>query len=1236
MKTIRLFKICLLITFFIPLQIVAQDSDGDGIVDTIDLDDDNDGITDLDECGTNVLVYPGLGELALFDATSPATPGSGVGVGATGTWFNAGSYLGTNFDVTLTVIDSSGNPEDFEFSESTNFPKIKMTSWSYSGSWYGFRMDFFIAGTATPLVIDIGIMFNDIDGSGSGGGLRIAESLVYDYHLSEGTLLDTSMSGGVLEVIPSWNYGNLSNLPEQAIVCIFDNVSTIDFKLKKEFQSSGYSFSTTQALLFPIPCADDMDTDGIPDYLDLDSDGDGCPDAMEGNGSYTYSDLTASAMNGGNSGVGYIGTAPDAIINNLGNIIDSNGVPNTDANSVTDDSQGIGGSQDGNINSCPVQIDFDGANDYVDFGDNHDFTGAFSLEAWVLQETAVTTGTIISKGDCKAGVGNKRGYHLVLNNSKPNLTWYNNAGSVQMNIVSPYAITNNRWYHIAATYDGAVAKLYVDGVEVISGSSANQPVNVSEKCILGASFNSDTPTVPKHYFNGFIDEVRIWNVGLSPNQIHEMMNQEIEQNGVNVRGKVIPLNISGELYWNDLLGYYPMRDDNANDKSSYLKNGTAINITTLELQTAPLPYKTKRAGVWGDTTLETPWLYGNSVWDAPNAMGVDGVTQINWNIVQTSHEIKSGDKNIMVLGLISDAANEKLIISDPNEVQDETNSGQSLRVTNYLELDGIIDLVGESQLLQDEGSILDQDSGGFLERDEQGTARGYNYNYWGSSVGAISSGIGTKGTGVSSINANYIISDVLSDGTNSATPQAINFQPAYTAADGAVTSPITISTYWLWKFNGLHDDYGSWESINENSSLLAGEGYTMKGTSGLAEITTNQNYVFRGKPYNGDIVLPIALNTDRLVGNPYPSAIDANEFILDNINSGEGRASSNIINGALYFWDHFSGATHYLSEYVGGYATYTLMGGVKAISNDVRINDNGDIGTKIPQRYITLNQGFFVIAALDSNVFNTTTTVTGGNVTFKNSQRVFKTEADDPSVSFKSVNVTNSNIESDREKFRLLIETPSGYYRQLLAGHDENTTNGFDLGYDAPLIENNAEDGFWMFNEGKFVIQAVNNFDIDQVLPLGVKVAEGGLMKFSLDGLENINDSQFVYLYDKETGVYRDLRVSDYEVNLSVGEYLNRFEIVFNNSVLDIVDNEIETIDVFYSNSENSIVINNPMQEKIESIEMFNVLGQTVYTFNILSNNTSHKLEANGLSAGGYIISMKTSKGNSMTKILVR
>ena len=119
---------------------------------------------------------------------------------------------------------------------------------------------------------------------------------------------------------------------------------------------------------------------------------------------------------------------------------------------------------------------------------------------------------------------------------------------------------------------------------------------------------------------------------------------------------------------------------------------------------------------------------------------------------------------------------------------------------------------------------------------------------------------------------------------------------------------------------------------------------------------------------------------------------DDEDFILDNTSTGAGRASTNIIDGALYFWEHFANATHNLAEYEGGYATRNLIDGVKAISNHILINASGVVGEKIPGRYIPVSQGFFVIAD------------TGGSISFKNSQRIFHKEGDSTSVFMKTNN----------------------------------------------------------------------------------------------------------------------------------------------------------------------------------------------------------------------------------------
>jgi hypothetical protein len=50
---------------------------------------------------------------------------------------------------------------------------------------------------------------------------------------------------------------------------------------------------------------------------------------------------------------------------------------------------------------------------------------------------------------------------------------------------------------------------------------------------------------------------------------------------------------------------------------------------------------------------------------------------------------------------------------------------------------------------------------------------------------------------------------------------------------------------------------------------------------------------------------------------------------------------------------------------------------------------------------------------------------------------------------------------------------------------------------------------------------------------------------------------------------------------------------------------------------------------------MLNILGQKVYDFSPMSNKVNLKLQTKELSPGGYIITVKTSKGRLSTKVLV-
>lgn len=85
----------------------------------------------------------------------------------------------------------------------------------------------------------------------------------------------------------------------------------------------------------------DTDIDGTPDYLDLDSDNDGCLDAIEGGAAITSSQLVTA------TGTVSVGLGSTASNQNLGNAVNANGVP-----TIVGGGQTVGDSANAAVNSC--------------------------------------------------------------------------------------------------------------------------------------------------------------------------------------------------------------------------------------------------------------------------------------------------------------------------------------------------------------------------------------------------------------------------------------------------------------------------------------------------------------------------------------------------------------------------------------------------------------------------------------------------------------------------------------------------------------------------------------------------------------------------------------------------------------------------------------------------------------------------------------------------------------------
>ncbi|MCL6294180.1 LamG-like jellyroll fold domain-containing protein [Jejuia spongiicola] len=934
-------------------------------------------------------------------------------------------------------------------------------------------------------------------------------------------------------------------------------------------------------------------------------------------------------------------------------------------------------SEDGGVN-LQTWYDFDGAK-YFTFGktsnlaENHSVNIAsgdylvgefnlnlnvdnFTISAWIKCAANASNRTVMAKGE-------KLQIRL---NTTGNIEVYID-DAVTPKYTSNVDVDDGKWHHTTFVYHSGTILMYIDGVLDKSVQDIVHPSPNFNNYAIGAVYVDKNNII--NPLLGEIDEVYVWDLALSQDQIRYLMNQEIERFDIAgtdyVDGKILPQastsNEIANIPWSNLRVYYDfnsfygstiegLTDDRFFLRLKYLNKTKEV----IDNQTTPLPYVSIANGAWDAGTT-----WSNSADQmVPNSLSLDGTTVMDWNIAEISHDITSGDRDISLLGLIQTAGT--LTIADPVDTQDETNSGQALTISHYLELDGIIDLIGESQLIQGESSIIDADSGGFLEKDQQGTANGFNYNYWSSSVGPIAGNTSTRGTGVSSSNANHTISGVLNDGTDTNAYQSLDFILALSTGVGLPPPPGTakeISSHWLFKFYGPEDDYNSWESISEATSLAVGEGFTMKGTSGSVAITDQQNYVFKGLPNNGDVILALNKNVtaqnptgdvDRLIGNPYPSAIDATEFILDNMSIADGgnNATGTIFNGALYFWDHFGEEnTHELRGYVGGYATRNLTGGAAAISDDTRINNTSNaggpaLGTKIPGQYIPVNQGFFVSTALDGfddDNGAAVDIVDGGDIVFKNSQRVFATEDGSTSLFLKPTDkknsITNNEHRDDTPRIRLIFDSPTGYHRQIVIGKDINASNEFDLGYDAFMLDVAEEDMYWAFSKGKFVIQGVGNFDDTQEFPIGIVIKNSGIARIKLDGVENLNETKTLYIKDNITNETFLINNNPFEIFLDAGVYNDRFSLVFQSQSLSVDDIGItDNVFVYFDKSISELKIIGIDYEDVLDVTLYNIIGQKIKFIDYTTSKTSKQILVD---TGAYIVKLNTVKGRINKKIII-
>jgi len=180
---------------------------------------------------------------------------------------------------------------------------------------------------------------------------------------------------------------------------------------------------------------------------------------------------------------------------------------------------------------------FDGINDYIKYGDNFDVGESdFTISTWTkvsefkgLKPNTSTRGAyIVNKGLTIYGSPSRSGYGLIaLSKDSVNEFGFYVGGNDQVfRTTGQNNFVANQWYHVVGVKKNDNISLYVDGVKISVDTVPSQlNTNNNIPFSIGTHDKLGYDAEGTSYFEGSIDEVKIYNRALTDEEVLELYNQ---------------------------------------------------------------------------------------------------------------------------------------------------------------------------------------------------------------------------------------------------------------------------------------------------------------------------------------------------------------------------------------------------------------------------------------------------------------------------------------------------------------------------------------------------------------------------------------------------------------------------------------------------------------------------------------------------------------------------------------
>lgn len=404
-------------------------------------------------------------------------------------------------------------------------------------------------------------------------------------------------------------------------------------------------------------------------------------------------------------------------------------------------------------------------------------------------------------------------------------------------------------------------------------------------------------------------------------------------------------------------------------------------------------------------------------------------------------------------------------------------------------------------------------------------------------------------------------------------------------------SPLTLTN----RFYVLHEPTNAYKGVFASTAsgglgqstltydFEPARGYMVRAPNTYAATLQIFPGVFNGTLQNGDIHIAVTKMGSgyNMIGNPYPSTVDADAFLAANP-------------GTIYFWAHVDQSS------AGGqnYATYTRLGGTAAVT-----------GGLIPNGTIQSGQGF---------MFHTQN---AGTVHFTNAMR----EGNHDNQFYRSANTGRSRI--------WLNLTGDMVSCQTLIGYAGDATNGLDTAIDGKFAGGSSSSLSSLIEGQPFAIQGrALPFEATDVVPLRFVAAAAGSFTISIaqaDGL--FSDGQQVFLKDNVSGTVHDL-ATPYTFTSETGTFNDRFEVVYQAAPLG-VSTPSEQAGILAFERTGSLHVMAPGLE-INRISVYDLAGRKVLDYRELSG--SELAVPFSVPTALYIVDINTSGNVSVKKKVVK